>query len=185
MKEYEKLLFEDTKRRETEKALKEVELGLFEQKQEETFDFADYELMTYGKKYKGLYDLYQNKNTLELVFVCPLVEDNKGSEDERKDLTPYAYDVLYLELLDAETYEVVKQAHVHEKTKFIDCFVKIAIVGYFCLVALFLAVVIHLAIIQSDFSSFILFCGSLIGCLIIATILLPLLLIQYRKFKAQ
>ena len=52
MMEYEKLLFEDTKRKETQKALTEIKLGLFEQKEEEKFDFSTYTKMTYGKKYK-------------------------------------------------------------------------------------------------------------------------------------
>ena len=42
MKEFEKLLFEEVKRQECEKAILEVELGLFEQKQETTFDFSLY-----------------------------------------------------------------------------------------------------------------------------------------------
>ena len=77
MKEYQKLLYEDVKRQQTEKAKTLVKLGFFEQKQEESFDSSEYNVMTYGKKFRGLYDLYQHKDTMEMVFVCPLVEDNK------------------------------------------------------------------------------------------------------------
>ena len=63
MMEYEQLLFEDTKRKETQKARTEIKLGLFEQKEEEKVDFCTYTKMTYGKRYKGLYDLYQNNET--------------------------------------------------------------------------------------------------------------------------
>ena len=49
MKEFEKLLFEDMKRQECDKALLEVELGLFEQKEETTFDYASYTKMSSKK----------------------------------------------------------------------------------------------------------------------------------------
>lgn len=183
MKEYEKLLFEDTKRKVMQKALNEIKLGLFEQKQEEKFDLSQYTKMTYDKKYKGLYDLYQNNETFELVMVCPLIENNKGDYNERTDLTPYAYDVLYLEYLDDEAYALVKQAAVHEKSKCIDVFYIIAMAIYFAFVALVLGVTIYFAT-KHPFSDILLLCGSLWGSLCIATIWFPILLIQYRKFKA-
>lgn len=186
MKEFEKLLFEDTKRRETQKALTEIKLGLFEQKQEESFDFSLYNKMTYDKKYKGLYDLYQNKETLELVMVCPLVENNKGDYNERKDLTPYAYDVLYLDYLDEEAYSLVKQAAVHEKSSFIDIFYYSSIVLYFIFLVLTIGATIYVSSTMANgFENSLMLCGSLWGALVIYTVLLPVLLIQYRKFKAQ
>ena len=60
MKEFEKLLFEDFKRQECEKASLEVELGLFEQKEETTFDLSVYTQMS-SKKYKRLYDYIREK----------------------------------------------------------------------------------------------------------------------------
>ena len=78
MKEFEKLLFEDMKRQECDKALLEVELGLFEQKEETTFDYTSYTKMSL-KKYKRLYDLYKHNETGELAYVCPLIENNEGS----------------------------------------------------------------------------------------------------------
>ena len=185
MKEYEKLLFEDTKRKETLKALTQIKLGLFEQKEEEAFDFSLYTKMTYGKKYKGLYDLYQNNETLELVMVCPLVENNKGDYNERKDLTPYAYDCIYLEYLDEEAYNLVKQAAAHERSVFIDVFYYIAIVFYFVYLALTLGVTIYYIIERQSFENILILSSALWGGLGAYTALLPLLLIQYRKFKAQ
>lgn len=185
MKEYEKLLFEDTKRKEFKKALDEVSLGLFEQKQETELDFNKYTLMTYQKKYKGLYDLYQDKETLELIFVCPLVENNKGDESEKVDMPPYAYDVLYLEYLDSEAYELVKKAAIHEKSKLIDIFYILAFVLYGLLITLcVVAIVITLAVAQ-EITSFLLICAPIISSVCILTALLPILAIKYRKFKAQ
>ncbi|MDE6241713.1 MAG: hypothetical protein K2M08_04740 [Anaeroplasmataceae bacterium] len=184
MKEFEKLLFEDTKRKETLKALTEIKLGLFEQKEEENFDFSLYTKMTYDKKYKGLYDLYQNNETLELVMVCPLVENNKNDYNERKDLTPYGYDCLYIEYLDEEAYELVKKAAVHEKSRFIDIFYYATIVFYFIYLALTLGLTIYYLIEQS-FENVLILCAALWGGLATFTALIPIVLIQYRKFKAQ
>ncbi|MDE7264375.1 MAG: hypothetical protein K2N64_06915 [Anaeroplasmataceae bacterium] len=186
MKEFEKLLFEDTKRRETQKALTEIKLGLFEQREEETFDYSLYTKMTYSKKYKGLYDLYQNNETFELVMVCPLVENNKGDFNERKDLTPYAYDVLYLDYLDDEAYALVKQAAVHEKSRFIDVFYYSSIVVYFVFLALTIGATAYVSSTMANgFENSLMLCGALWGSLVLFTALLPILLIQYRKFKAQ
>lgn len=184
MKEYEKLLFEDTKRKETQKALTEIKLGLFEQKEEESFDFSLYTKMTYAKKYKGLYDLYQNNETLELVMVCPLIENNKNDYNERKDLVPYAYDVLYIEYLDEEAYALVKQAAIYEKSTLIDIFYYTSLVFYLFFLGLNLGVSIYYLREQS-FENVLLLCGALWGGLGVYTAILPVFLIQYRKFKAQ
>lgn len=184
MKEYEKLLFEDTKRKVTQKALTEIKLGLFEQKEEETFDFSLYTKMTYDKKYKGLYDLYQNNETFELVMVCPLIENNKNDYNERKDLTPYAYDVLYIEYLDEEAYELVKQAAIHERSRWIDVLYYVSFVFYFIYLALTLGVSIYYLVVQS-FENVLILCGALWGGLGVYTAFMPVMLIQYRKFKAQ
>ncbi|MDE7105774.1 MAG: hypothetical protein K2O22_01255, partial [Anaeroplasmataceae bacterium] len=174
MKEYEKLLFEDTKRVLTQKALTEIKLGLFEQKEVETFDFSLYTKMTYEKKYKGLYDLYQNNETFELVMVCPLIENNKNDYNERKDLAPYAYDCLFIEYLDDEGYALVKQAAVHEKSKFIDVFYYAAIVLYFIFLAVTLGFTIYYFTSGQLLENVIVLCNSLWGCLAIVTVLLPM-----------
>ena len=183
MKEFEKLLFEDFKRQECEKASLEVELGLFEQKEETTFDLSVYTQMS-SKKYKRLYDLYRHNETGELVYVCPLVENNEGAEDERKDMTPYAYDVLYLEYLDEETYEKVKKAGVHETSKVPTLYVA-SWVAYFALIALNVAVLIF-TIIQTggfDFTTYMLVAGAILGSLVVSTCLLTLVSIKYHNYK--
>ena len=186
MKEYQKLLYEDVKRQETEKAKRLIKLGLFNQKQEESFDTSEYNLMTYGKKFRGLYDLYQHKETMEMVFVCPLVEDNKGDQEaERKDLTPYAYDCLYLEVLDAEEYDLVLKASSHEGTGLIDIFYFMSFILYLLLVIITIITSIALAVTNTGLTSILLVCGPLFACVVTSTILLPILFIQYRKFKAE
>lgn len=185
MKEFEKLLLEDTKRKETEKALTEIRLGLFEQKEEPTIDFTKYTKMTYGKKYKGLYDLYQDNETFELAFICPLVENNKGDDNERLDLAPYAYDVLYLEYLTAEEYELVKKASVHEKSLLIDVLYRTSIIVYFLFVMIAIASVIAVTVNTKDFNTLMLVCAPMVSTMALYTGVLPILLIQYRKYKGQ
>lgn len=185
LKEYQKLLLEDMKRKETVKALDEVKLGLFEQKTETEFDFSNYNSVQYGKKYKGLYTLYQNKETFELAFVCPLIENNKGDDNERTDLKPYAYDVLYLDYLDEEAYELVKKAAIHEKSRWIDVFYYMGISLYFVLLALNLITIVMLLTMKSQFAEYFLLCSTLWSCQIIMTVLLPIMAIEYRKYKAR
>lgn len=108
--EYEKLLIAEAAREDYEKAINLVKFGCFEQKEEATLDFSNLELIKTEKKYKGLYSLYRNLDNMQLMLVCPLVENNKGDKDERTDLAPYAYDVIYLEVMDNETYQMVCKA---------------------------------------------------------------------------
>lgn len=185
LKEYQKLLFADTQRKEFYKAIDEVKLGLFTQKEETTFDFSNYTLMTYQKKYKGLYDLYQHNETMELVFVCPLIENNKGDEHERKDLKPYAYDVLYLEYLDAEAYDLVKKAAIHENSKGIDCLYYSSIALYFAFLLFNIITIVLLVTEKNTFLNIVLICGSLWVGQLLMTIALPIVMIQYRKYKAR
>ncbi|MDE7213877.1 MAG: hypothetical protein K2N42_04795, partial [Anaeroplasmataceae bacterium] len=105
--------------------------------------------------------------------------------NERKDLTPYAYDCIYLEYLDEEAYHLVKQASVHEKSVLIDVFYWIAIVFYFVYLALTLGLTIYYIIEQQSLENLLILCGALWGGLGVYTGVLPLALIQYRKFKAQ
>lgn len=185
MKEYQKLLYQDMKRQQNEKARVLVKLGLFEQKEEETFDASNYDLITYGKKYRGLYDLYQNKETLEMVYVCPLIEDNKGEEGVQNTMTPYAYDCIYLELLDGEEFALVKQAAKHENTLFIDILYYAAIVLYLALLVFTIISIIAISITKTGLVNVLLICGSIISGTVLASIFLPLLIIKYRGFKAE
>lgn len=184
MKEFEKIILEDKKRKLMIKANDEIKLGLFEQKEETSFDYTLYNKMTYNKKYKGLYDLYQNKETNELLMVCPLVENNKDDYNERKDLVPYAYDILYLEYLDDETYNTVKKAAVHEKTKLIDVFHVIAVVFYFIYALLTIGFTLYYIVKSKSLTDTTLIFGSLWAGLGVYTALLPILLMRYRQFKA-
>ena len=182
MKEFEKLLLEENKRKETEKALREIQLGLFEQKKEEAFPLQDYTLMTYeNKKYKGLYDLYCHNENKTFCYVCPLTENDK--EDETKDITPYAYDVIYLESLTDEQYEQVKAAAVHENSKWIDIFFKTSVVLYIVMLLVTIILLISVSISQRDFVSVMLVMGPIISMQVLYTVLLPILMILYRNYK--
>ncbi len=185
MKEFQKLLYEDMKRKENEKAKYLVKLGLFEQKKEETFDASEYNLINYGKKYRGLYDLYQHKETLQMVYVCPLVENNKGDETENVEMTPYAYDCIYLELLDAEEFALVQQAAKHENTLFVDILYYAALVLYLALLVFTIISIIAISVTQTGLVNVLLICGSLISGTVLSSIFLPLLIIKYRGFKAE
>ena len=182
MKEFEKLLLEENKRKETEKALREIQLGLFEQKKEEAFPLQDYTLMTYeNKKYKGLYDLYCHNENKTFCYVCPLTENDK--EDETKDIPPYAYDVIYLESLTDEQYEQVKAAAVHENSKWIDIFFKTSVVLYIVMLLVTIILLISVSISQRAFVSVMLVMGPIISMQVLYTVLLPILMILYRNYK--
>ena len=51
------------------------------QKEETVIDFTIYSRLE-TKKFKGKYDLYQNIETGDLVWICPLIE---AGDDEDKD----------------------------------------------------------------------------------------------------
>lgn len=110
MKEYEKLLQENENRKNMQKALNLVKLGLFNQEEQAEFDFTNKELITYGKKYKGVYDLYEDQTNGDLIFVYPLVENNKSDESFEIDLKPYAFNVITLESMNNEEYLDVLKA---------------------------------------------------------------------------
>lgn len=120
MKEYEKLLQAEDARKNYQKAVTMVKLGLFNQGEETEFDFSNLELLNLPKKYKGIYDLYENQSTGDLTFVCPLVENNVDDNEYEKTLKPYAFDVIRIEnVTDAEYAEIIK-ASVHERTGFLS-----------------------------------------------------------------
>ena len=99
-------------------------------------------------------------------------------------MTPYAYDVLYLEYLDEETYEKVKKAGIHETSKVPTLYVA-SWIAYFALIALNIAVIIF-TIIQSngfDFTTYMLVAGAILGSLVVSTCLLTLVSIKYHNYK--
>ena len=78
-----------------------VNAGCFNQVEEPVIDFSKYTRIETGRKFRGLYNLYQNNETMELVFICPLVENNKGDVDEKKNMAPYAYDCIITEAMNS------------------------------------------------------------------------------------
>ena len=191
LKEYEKLLLAEADRKLREKAENLVNMGCFNQVQETTVDFNDYEYINYGKKYKGRYSLYQNKNTMELVFICPLVENNKGDVDEDKSMKPYAYDCIKLEVMDDETYEAVCHAAKNNLSSKVRVLYKSSFITFFVMLAITLFIFIYnlitafsggfLAAIASAFYYTVTFFA-------IDIIMLPLLFliaVKYKKYKDQ
>ncbi len=135
LKEYEKLLLAERDREDYEKALNLIKFGCFEQKEVTNVDFSKLEKISTPKKYKGLYALYRNLDTMQLEFIAELIENNKGAEDERKDLKPYAYDVIYLEQMDGETYQAVCHAGKNNISSSISVLYKSAFICFFVLIA--------------------------------------------------
>lgn len=191
LKEYEKLLITERNRNDLEKAKNLVKFGCFEQKQETEFDFTALELIPSAKKYKGLYQLYRNTETMQVMFVCPLVEDNKGDKDERKDLKPYGYDVIYLETMDEETYQMVKKAAKNNIGNAVSTAYRASFILYFVHVAFTLAYFIYNIIANSSsgfsaavFSAFFYTATYFLG-VIVTTPLLVLIMIKYKKYKEE
>lgn len=191
LKEYQKLLLAERDRKDYEKAKSLVKIGCFNQVQETTVDYNDYESIPLGKKYKGLYLLFRKKGTNQLVFICPLVEDNKGdSEAERKDLAPYAYDVIYTDQMDEETYQMVLKAAKNNYKNFIGVLYTTSVVLYFVLIAVWLFELIFNFVNYVANGAFMAFGMSLFYAatflvgIVIATPLLALLSIKYKKYKA-
>lgn len=192
LKEYEKLLLAEANRKLREKAEALVDMGCFDQVQEPVVDFNNYEHVNYGKKYKGVYSLYQNKTTMELVFICPLVENNKGDVEENKSMKPYAYDCIVTEAMDDETYEAVCHAAKNNLSSSVKVLYRASFVAFFVMLAVTAFVFIYNLITLSSSSGFF---GALAGALFysatlfaIDVIMLPLLVlisIRYKKYKEQ
>ena len=183
LKEYEKLLILERNRKDLDKAKNLVKFGCFEQKQENTLDFDMLELIPLAKKYRGLYQLYRNVDTMQLLFVCPLVEDNKGDTDERKDLKPYGYDVIYLEVMDNETYQMVSKAAKNNLSNVVSFGYRASFIIYFIYCAFTLAYFIY-NLIAALFGAFYYSASYFVGFLV-ATPILVLLMMKYRKYKAE
>lgn len=191
LKEYEKLLILERNRKDFEKAKSLIKFGCFEQKNETTIDFSKLELIDTPKKYRGLYQLYRNLETMQLLFVCPLVENNKGDVDERKDLKPYAYDVIYIENMDNETYQMVCKAATNNLRTTLSVAYKASIILYFIHVAVTIIISIYTFITYSMngnkffYSLFntIFNLGTYYIGVILATPLLVLIMIKYRKYR--
>ena len=178
--EYEKLLAEERDRADNEKARNLVKFGCFSQKQESKLDFTKYEKIAQKKKFKGVYDLYRNLETMELVFIAPLVEQKENANK----MAPYAYDVITLEYMDNETYEAVCHAAKNNLSNPISILYKASFIVYFVYVLFTLGVTIY-NMIDSNFATAMFACGALIAGAIIVLPLLALLAIKYKNYKAK
>ena len=192
LKEYEKLLLEERYRADFEKAVNLIKFGCFQQKEETVVDFTKYEKIDNKKKYKGLYTLYRNTENMDLVFICPLIENNKGDVDENKAMKPYAYDVLYLETVDEETYQILCKAAKNNLKSSFQILYKAAFICYFVAIAITIYLIIWSLINYSktyDFAMTVAYAfTNSASFLIIDTLGLPLLLlmsIKYNKYKDQ
>ena len=188
LKEYEKLLLEERDRKDLERAKNLVKAGCFEQKAEKKLDFSKLEKVEAKKLYKGLYDLYRNIETLQLMFVCPLVE--KG-DDENKKVTPYGYDVLYVELMDNETYDMVMHAAKNNLTNSVTVLYRSSFVCFFVFLAITLFVFLYNFIVLANggvlnaLASAFFYSATYLGVDCILLGLLTLVSIKYKKYKSQ
>ena len=191
LKEYEKLLLAERDREDYDKALTLIKFGCFSQKEETTVDYTKLEKVS-SKKYKGLYTLYRDLEKMQLLFIAELVENNKGDEDERKDLKPYAYDVIYLEAMDEETYKDVVHAGRNNVSTYISKLVIVADIAEILITVLAVIALIGSAIVgSSSYSGFSLVVYMLINSATflvgaaLGAALLVLMHIRFNKYKAQ
>ena len=191
LKEYEKLLLEERNRKDFEKAKNLIKAGCFNQKAEKSLDFSKLEKLETKKQYKGLYDLYRNIETMQLMLVCPLVEDNKNDADENKNMKPYGYDVIYIEIMDNETYDMVMHAAKNNLTNAVTVLYRASFVCFFVLLAITLYLFIYNFIyysqsgIQIAISSAFFYTADYLTGDAILLALLTLVSIRYRKYKNQ
>lgn len=190
LKEFEKLLLEERDRRDLDKALTLIKAGCFyEVENEPALDFNNLEPVPMKRKLKGLYDLYRNKETHDLLYVSPLVEDI--SEDGKKNVKPYGYKVLYIESMDAETYQMVVKAAKNNIKNGVARAYKFAFILYFAIIAITLANMVYIFIntlesgILAALASIIFNNATYLVGILIATILLVPMMIKYKKYKAE
>ena len=176
--EYEKLLREERDRADSEKARNLVKFGCFNQKQESKLDFASYEKINQNKKFKGLYDLYRDLNTMELVFIAPLVE--KGEAQPNK--APYAYDLIVTEYMDEETYNLVCHAAKNNLSNVVSVLYKATFISYFAFALLTLVLFVW-NWIDSSFIAAAFAVGAYVSAAILGVPLLFLVAVKYRKYK--
>ena len=147
------------------------------------------------KDYKGLYNLYKAKNSNALVYVCPLVENNEGDADENRALKPYAYDCIFIESMDEETYQKVVFAGKNNVSTLPHTLVKLGWIAYIVYACIAILTTISYVIINIDgaqkadtdiydsivssFSS----CGALLAGVVIALPLLTLVTLKYKDYK--
>ena len=191
LKEYEKLLLAEQERQLVDKARTLLSYGCFEQKEETVIDFTIYSRLE-TKKFKGKYDLYQNIETGDLVWICPLIE---AGDDEEKDKVkkPYAYDCVIIDKMDEETYQEVIKAANHNLRSLASVSYKGGIIGY--IVLLVFTVVVFINNIIGYFDAGNTFFNAIAGSInstgvyfgfdVAIAFILVLVSIKYKKFKNQ
>ena len=193
LKEYEKLLIAERNRKDSEKAVSLVKAGCLKQTEVKgAYDFSKLEKIETKKKYKGIYTLYRNVETMQLYFICPLVENNKGDDSAKQDIKPYGYDVVELELMDEKTYQDVLKAANNNIHPVVGKLYVTAWVIYFVYLAFFVANFLYNIIMAIDAQSGVTYIFQAIFTLstyllgfVIATPLLVLAKIKYDKYKNQ
>ena len=191
LKEYEKLLIAEANREDYEKAVNLVKFGCFEQKQLQEVDFSVLEKIPAEKKFKGLYSLYRNLETMEMVFVCPLVENNKGDVEENKDMKPYAYDCLIVEAVDNETYQMVCKAAKNNISNFTTVLYKGSFIAYAVLLAItcytfiFNLISYYAQGLTTALALALFYSATFVAAAVISVPLLVLISIKYKKYKEQ
>jgi len=193
LKEYEKLLIAERNRRDYEKAVSLVKAGCLKQTEVKgNYDFSKLEKIDTKKKFKGIYTLYRNVETMQLYFICPLVENNKGDDSSKQDIKPYGYDVVELELMDEKTYQDVLKAANNNIHPVVGKLYVTAWVIYFVYLAFFVANFLYNIIMAIDAQSGVTYIFQAIFTLstyllgfVIATPLLVLAKIKYDKYKNQ
>ncbi len=193
LKEYEKLLMAERNRKDYERAVALVKAGCLKQTEVKgSYDFSKLEKIDTKKKFKGLYTLYRNVETMQLYFICPLVENNKGDDSAKQDVKPYGYDVVEIELMDDKTFAQVIKAANNNLHPFVGKFYVTAWVMYFVYIVLGVANFIYNLIyyidngaggtapLQALFGVSTFFMG-----IVIATPLLVLMKIKYDKHRNQ
>ncbi|MCR5350700.1 MAG: hypothetical protein K6E20_06895 [Acholeplasmatales bacterium] len=199
LKEYEKLLKAEENRKFIDKAQTLIEFGCFNQIEVTQFDFNGYDFVD-GKKFKDKYNLYKNKNSEELVYVCPLIENNEGSEDENKAMKPYAYDCIYIEAMDEEIYKKVVVAGKNNVSTLPQKLIKASWIAYIVYASISLFTTLYIGIYSIDqahkdssnssdtkeldaFISSLATCGALLAGAIVALAILTLVTLKYKDYK--
>lgn len=191
LKEYEKLLLAEQERQLVDKARNLLNYGCFQQKEETVLDFKILSRLN-TKKYKGKYDLYQNIETGDLIWICPLIEAS-DDDDKEKVKKPYAYDCVIIDKMDEETYQEVIKAANHNLTNLASVCYKAGIIGYIVLLVFTLIVFINNLISFFDngyvffsaIASSINSTGVYFGFDVAIAFILVLVSIRYKKFKNQ
>ena len=193
LKEYEKLLIAERNRKDYEKAVSLVKAGCLKQTEVKgAYDFSKLEKIETKKKYKGIYTLYRNVETMQLYFICPLVENNKGDDSAKQDIKPYGYDVVELELMDDKTYrEVIKAAnntlHPVARNLYVTSWILYVLEIVVFVLLFFYALIVSIdggAKGQAFFQALNYAEGPLAG-IVISTPILVLAKIKYDKYKNQ